>query len=69
MSQISYLCEFSAQVSQIAFLADLNVLRLIKTVWPKISEISYLSEFSAQVSEIVFLVDLTVLRFITTVWR
>ena len=28
MSEIPYLCEFSAQVSQIVFLDDLTVLRL-----------------------------------------
>ena len=67
MSEISYLCEFSAQVSQIVFLVDFTVLRLITTVWTKIIEISYLCECSAQVSQIVFLADLTVLRLITTV--
>ena len=35
MSQNSYLREFCAQVSQIVFLADLTVLRLITTVWAK----------------------------------
>ena len=46
MSEISYLCEFSAQVSQIVFLVDFTVLRLITTVWTKIIEISYLCECS-----------------------
>ena len=50
------------------FLADLTILRLIRTVWAKISQDSYLREFCAQVSKIVFLVDLTVLRLLTTVW-
>ena len=54
MSENSYLREFSAQVSQIVFLADLIVLRLITTVYPKMSENSYLRELSAQVSQIVF---------------
>ena len=64
----SSLREFCAQVSQIVFLADLTVLRLIKTVWAKISQNLYLREFYAQVSQSVFLADLTVLRFVTTVW-
>ena len=50
MSQNSYLHEFYAQVSQIVFLADLTVLRLIATVWIKMSQNSYLHEFYAQVS-------------------
>ena len=54
MSQNSYFREFCAQVSQIVFLADLTVLRLITTVWEKLSQISYLREFCAQVSQIVF---------------
>ena len=64
MSQNSYLREFCAQVSQIVFLADLTVLRLITTVWAKMSQNSYLREFCAQVSQNVFLADLTVLRLI-----
>ena len=60
MSQISYLREFYAQVSQIVFLADLTVFRLITTVWAKMSQNSYLHEFCAQVSQIVFLADLTI---------
>ena len=67
MSENSYLRHFSAQVSQIVFLACLTDLRLIATVWPEISEISFLRHFSAQVSKIVFLKYLTVLRLITTV--
>ena len=55
-------------ISKIVFLADLTVLRLITTVWAKMSQNSYLREFYAQVSQIVFLADLTVLRLITTVW-
>ena len=46
---------FSAQVSQIVFLAYLTVLRLITTVWPEISEKSYVRELNAQVLQIVFL--------------
>ena len=67
-SENSYLRYFSAQVSQIVFLAYLTVLRLFTTVWPKMSENSYLRHFSAQVSQSVFLAYLTVLRLITTVW-
>ena len=37
-----YLREFSAQVSQIVYSAQLTVLRLITTVWEKSSKISYL---------------------------
>ena len=50
MSEISYLRDFSAQVSQIVFLPYFTVLRLITTVWPEMSENSYLRHFSAQVS-------------------
>ena len=50
MSENSYLHHFSAEVSQIVFLADLTVLRLITTVTPEMSENSYLHHFSAQVS-------------------
>ena len=38
MSRNSYLREFTAQVSQIVFQADLTVLRLITTVWAKMSQ-------------------------------
>ena len=59
MSQNSYLREFCAQVSQMVFLADLTVLRLITIVWAKLSQDSYLHEFCAKVSQIVFLADLS----------
>ena len=67
-SQNSYLHDFCAQMSQIASLPDLTVLRLNTTVWEKMSQNSYLHELCAQISQIVFLADLTVLRLITTVW-
>ena len=38
MSQNLYLREFYAQVSQIVFFTDLTVLRLITTVWAKMSQ-------------------------------
>ena len=60
MSQNSYLREFCAQVSQIVFLADLTVLRLIRTVWVKKLQNAYLCEFCAQVSKIVYLAHLNV---------
>ena len=44
-----------------------NVLRLITTVWAKMSENSYHQEFCAQVSQIVLLADLTTSRLITAV--
>ena len=69
MLEIWYLSEISAQVSQVVFLPDMTLLRLMTTLWPKISEISYLSKLSAQVSEIMFPADLTVLRLFTTVWH
>ena len=50
------------------FLPYLTVLRIITTLWHKMSENSYLHHFSAQVSQIVFLAYLTVLRLFTTVW-
>ena len=37
MSENSYHREFSAEVSQIVFLVDLTVLRLITIVWAKTS--------------------------------
>ena len=40
MSENSYLRHFSAQVSQMVFLAYLTVLRLITTIWVEIAEIS-----------------------------
>ena len=67
MSKNSYLRKFSAQVSQIVFLADLTVLRFITTVWAKMSKNSYSRELSVQVSQIVFLADWTVWRLITIV--
>ena len=63
MLQNSYLRKFCALMSQIVFLADLTVLRLITTVWEKISQNSCLREFCSLMSQIVFLTDLTVLRF------
>ena len=48
MSQNSYLREFCALMSQIVFLADLTVLRLITTVLAETSKNSYLLEFCAQ---------------------
>ena len=55
MSENSYIRDFSAQVSQIVFLAYLTALLLIKTVWVAILDYSCLCDFSAQVSQIVFL--------------
>ena len=55
MSENTYLRDFSAQVSQIVFLAYLTVLRIASSVWPEMSENSLLRNFSAQVSQIVFL--------------
>ena len=68
MSENSSLSDFSAQVSQIVFLAYLTVLQLITTVKPDTSKNSYVRHFSAQVSQILFLAYLTVLRLITTLW-
>ena len=48
LKKISYLREFSAQVSQMVLSAHKTVLQLISTVWAITSEISYLREFSAQ---------------------
>ena len=59
MSENSYLHHFSAEVSQIVFLAYLTVLRLIIPVRPKMSENSSLHHFSAQVSQILFFAYLT----------
>ena len=64
MSKNSYLHDFSAQVSQIVFLACLTVLRFITHVWLEMSENSYLRNVSAQVSQLIFLAYLAV----TTVW-
>ena len=63
-SNISYLHEFTAKVSQMVFSSHMTVLGLIPTVWGKSSKISYLRELSAQISQIVFLAHLTVLRFL-----
>ena len=60
MSENSYLRHFSAQVSQIVFLAYLTALPLITTVWVEISENSHLRDFRAQVWQIVFLACLTI---------
>ena len=49
MSQNSDLRKDCAQLSQIVFLADMNVLRLNTTLWAKFSQNAYLSEFCAQV--------------------
>ena len=68
MSQNSYHREFCAQLSQMVFLADLTVLRLVTTVWAKMWQISNLRKYCAKVSEIAFLAELTVLRLIPTVW-
>ena len=54
-SENSYLRNFSAQVSQIVFLAYLTVLRHNTTVWTENSKNSYLRDFSEQVSQIAFL--------------
>ena len=68
MTEKSYLRDFSAQLSQILFLASLTALPLITTVWVEISENSYLCDFSAQVLQTVISVSLTVLRLFTKVW-
>ena len=68
MSENSYLGHFSAQVSQIVFLAYLTTLRLVTAIWTEISENSYFQDFSAQVSQVVFLAYLTVLWLIKTIW-
>ena len=49
LQEISYLREFSAQVSQIVFSTNFTILRLLTTVWGKTWKISYLCEFSAKV--------------------
>ena len=54
-------------MSQIVFLADLTVLRLITNILAETSKNLYLLEFCAQVSKIVFLADLTVLQLVRTV--
>ena len=57
---MSYISEFSVEVSQIVFSAHLTVLRLVTTVRVKTSKMSYVREFSPQVSQIVFSAQLTV---------
>ena len=69
MSENSYLRHFSAQVSQIVFLAYLTVLRHITTVWPEMSENSYFRHSSAKVSQIVFLPYFTVSGLITKIYE
>ena len=62
MSQNSYLREFCAQVSQIKFLADLTVLRLITILWAElITKLKSPASSVHIVSQIVFQADLTVL--------
>ena len=68
ISKMSYISEFSVEVTQIVFSAHLTVLWLVTTVRVKTSKISYLRDFSAQASQIVFWRHLTFLRFITIVW-
>ena len=46
--------DFSAQVSQIVFLAYLTIFPLFRFVWPEKSENSYLRHVRAEVSQIVF---------------
>ena len=62
MSQTSYLRKFCALMSQLVFLADLTILRLITTVLAETSKNSFFREFVARVSKIVFLANLTVLQ-------
>ena len=57
---MSYISEFSVEVTQIVFSAHLTVLRLITTLWAKTSKVSLVREFSPQVSQIVFSAQLTV---------
>ena len=64
MSENSYLRHFSAEVSQIVFLANFTVSGLLSTIWAEMSEDSYLRHFSAQISQIMFLASLTVLRLL-----
>ena len=66
-SKMSYLREFSVEVSQIVFWRHLTVFRLFTTFWAETSKVLYLREFSPQVSQVVFSGHLTVFRFITTV--
>ena len=52
MSENSYLHHFSAQVSQIVFLAYLTVLRLITTVWPVLLNLTILRHLKCQKTHI-----------------
>ena len=63
----SYLQEFCAQVSQIVFFAVLTVLRLITTVWGKMSQNSSPRVLCTIVTNCVFS-WITVLRLIRTLW-
>ena len=51
MSEISYFREFSAQISQIVFLAYLTVSRLVTIVWPEMNKNTYLRKISARVPQ------------------
>ena len=68
MSENSFLHDFSAQVSQIVFLAYLTVLRLITTVWSKMSKNSIFAISVHKNHKSLFLAYLIVLRLITIVW-
>ena len=66
---MSYLREFSPQVSQIVFLAQLTVLRLVTTVWVKTFKMSYSPGVECtDITKSCSQADLTVLRVITIVW-
>ena len=67
MLQNSSLRKICALMSQIVFLDDLTVLRLIITLLAETSKNSYLLEFSAQVSKTVLLADLNVLQLVRIV--
>ena len=68
MTENFYIRDFSAQVSQIVFLAYLTALPLITNVWLELSENSNLCDFSARVSQLVFLAYFNSLRLFTIVW-
>ena len=65
---MSYLREFSPQVSQIVFLAQLTVLRLVTTVRVKIFKMSSPGVECHRYHKSCSQADLTVLRVITLVW-
>ena len=65
---MSYLCEFSPQVSQIVFLAQLTVLRLVTTVWVKTLKCHISGSWVHRYHKSCSQADLTVLRVITLVW-